>query len=841
MRLRRLAPGAALLALVTQLSCSSDAPERVGRDIEIRVDTQGISHVYALSDEGAMTGAGYAMARDRLFQMEVNRRRARGTLCELFGHVKLKDDVGARAFRFSALGAADYTRMKRERPRDAQLLAAWAKGVNLRIDEIRSGRAPRPYGLGKGEGELDLVPEPWTPEDGAAVGKLLNFGLSSTLDSEVLASAVLALEPDFAAKYPLVMPAYDVFPLPKVATTKSLAAPPPALRALAGKKRPTVDRLGPLSVFGESLGSNNWAIAADRTDNGRPYVAGDPHQAFTSPIRLWPFHMSSAAAGGALDVIGFAFAGTPGVQLGHNAKVGWTATTAFADVMDLISVRLNEDGDKVLVGSAELALVEREEVIKIRGADGKFGEERVTLRDVPGRGILLPPNLLPVPPLLLGAKEILFLWTGFEPSIEGSAYLDMDRAKSVTEWEKAVDVIEVGAQNFIGADARDISYHVSLKLPDRGAPSSRPMPWRLLPGDDPSVLWSSVYLPADKLPREKNPARGYLATANTDPFGFTADGNVENDPYYYGAFFANGMRLTGIQSALEKLLSTGVKLTRADMEKLQADTKSAVADTLVPRLVEAWKKAATDPALAAWKDDAELGALVTRLEAWDRRMAKDSGDAVVALGVEWFAAKAILRPGLGDLLFEGIAEKSPPFIVGALKNVLDRRFEKADTLLPPGGADALLLAALADTRAWIKGRFGGVDPAKFSLGQLLAAEFPTTFGRKLEVGRTPIGGSFDTIDVAPAPFFQKDGDVFVPQKDLACTEMAMYRMVIGFDDDGTPRATVNFARGASEDPASRHFGDAHESWARGAHRPLWFKRAEVEANTEERYVLQRAD
>lgn len=825
-----------LLGLVAATACSKSEEGRLPPlgPVEIRVDTLGISHVYAQSDEGAMFGAGYAMARDRLFQMEVNRRRAQGRSAELFGSTKVKDDLAARAFRFMALGAADVARMRRERPKDAGLLDAWARGINARIAEVRSGKAPRPYGLGKGPDELDFVPEDWTAEDGASVGKLLGFGLSSTLDSEVLASAVLSLSPDFAARYPLVMPAYDVYPLP-VAKPASLAMPPASIRALAGKPRPDLDVMGPLSVFGEGQGSNNWAVAADRTDNGRPYLAGDPHQALTSPIRLWPLHMSSAS--GALDVVGFAFVGTPGVQLGHNAHVGWTATTAFADVMDLVGVDLNDDETKVLLGGGEFPVVTREESIKIRKADGSFGEEVATVREVPGKGVLLPPNVLPVPPVFLtSSREILLMWTGFAPTLEGSAYLAMDRARSVDEWEKAVDLIEVGAQNFVGADQKDISYHVALSLPDRGAPGSHPMPWRLLPGKSPDVLWTRGNLSPDKLPRLRAPKSGYLATANTDPFGFTADGNVENDPFYYGAFFANGMRLHAIQRSLDALLASGKKVTRTDMEALQRDTRSPMADVIVPRLTDAWKNAVTDPTLAKWKGRPELGRLVDRLGAWDRRMDRDSGDAVVALGLEWFAAKAVTQAGLGDLLFEGIAEKSPPFIVGALKNVLESRFDKADSFVPQG-RDALLLGALEQTQAWLVARFGGDDPTKFALRDLLAAEFPTAFGHGLEVGRTPIGGSFDTIDVAPAPFFEKKGSAFEPRKLLACTEMAMYRMVIGFDDDGTPRATFDFARGTSEDPKSPHFGDRQAEWAAAQHVPLWFRRADVEAHTEEKLSL----
>ncbi|MEO7092475.1 MAG: penicillin acylase family protein, partial [Polyangiales bacterium] len=375
----------------------------------------------------------------------------------------------------------------------------------------------------------------------------------------------------------------------------------------------------------------------------------------------------------------------------------------------------------------------------------------------------------------------------------------------------------------------------------RGPPASHPMPWRLLPGTSPDVLWSRGNVAPERLPRVRAPASGYLATANTDPFGYTADGDVENDPFYYGAFFANGMRLASIQRSLDTLLGSGAKVTRTDMENLQRDTHSPMADVIVPKLAEAWKNAQTDPALAKWKDDVELAKLVERLTAWDRSMTPASGDAVVALGLEWFAAKAVTRPGLGDLLFDGIAEKSPPFIIGALRNVLDARFVQADALLPPGGRDALLLSSLSETRDWVVSRFGSSDPSTFALRELLAAEFPTPFGGKLDVGRTPIGGSFDTIDVAPAPFFEKKAGAFVPRHDLACTEMAMYRMVIGFEEDGTPRATFDFARGAREDPSDPHFGDRQPEWASAAHVPLYFHRDEVEAHTEEIVVLRGAD
>jgi penicillin amidase len=198
------------LPLAVMASCTYDDTTglRSGalprEDVRLVVDRYGITHVYATDDADAFYGAGYAMARDRLFQMELGRRRAKGTLAEVLGPTHVKDDIGARTLGFLSLGVADLARARAEHPEDARMLDAWVAGVNARIAEVRSGKAPRPYGLGPGE--LDFVPDDWKPEEPEAIAKVLSFGLSSSLDAEILATLLLRLAPDFASRYPLVRP-----------------------------------------------------------------------------------------------------------------------------------------------------------------------------------------------------------------------------------------------------------------------------------------------------------------------------------------------------------------------------------------------------------------------------------------------------------------------------------------------------------------------------------------------------------------------------------------------------------------------------------------------------------
>jgi penicillin amidase len=849
--LKALAP--ALLFGLGALAACSDAEEKSPfprSEVRLVTDAYGITHVYAKNDADAFYGSGYAMARDRLFQMELYRRRANGTLAEVLGRPRFKDDVGARAFDFAKLGRQDRKRMESERPSETELFRAWVAGVNARIAEVRSGEVPLPYGFR--DSELGFKPELWSADDPFMVAKLLAFGLSNSLDVDLLATAMLKLAPEVVSKLPILMPAYEVFTTREV----DLRTPPAEGQPTAAKVLPAPPPLPPVTKANVDLGtlpkwsfiaeeafSNNWGITGAHTDNGRPYIAGDPHQPVSSPQRFWPFHMSSVEGEGTLDVIGFAFPGTPTVQLGHNAYVGWTATTNQADAMDIWEVSVDPEGGTVRVGGEDKPFKLRKETIKIRREGAKFGEndeKEVELRDVPDYGILLPDDLLPVPRIVLTSKDaILFNWTGFRPTLEGSAYLAMDRAKNIEEFERAADILDVGAQNFIAADKDQISYYVHASIPDRGNPSERPMPWHVMNGDDARTFWTRGELGADKMPRKRNPARGYLASANNDPWGFTADGNVENDPFYFGAFFSQGFRSFRIEQQLQRILddaqAKSTKVTRQTMEKLQADAESPLAHTLVPMILQARAALETDAKLEAYRSRDDLKQLVAALERWDRRMTRDQAAPVVLTGVQWFAVKRVFGDALPRELFEAIAERSPPFLLGQLRNVLEGRFQGAETFVKDG-RNALLFAALDDTAKWLTTRFGSADPSTFKFGDIAFTNFTNDAGGDLNAAPTPTDGAPDTINVAEFAFFEGGK----PVQNWSSQRTGLYRMVIGFDAEGRVESTFTFARGASGEPGTKHFDDLHTRWVNVEHLPTPFKKDDVTAKAEGEKVLPAA-
>lgn len=832
---------ALLLTLLGSPGCSpgDDAqPYRPEKDAEVIIDPMGIPHIYAASDADALFASGYMMARMRPLQLELVRRQAQGRLAELLGPRRLRDDLAARALNFPALGRENHARLLRERPGDALLLDAFVSGINRYFLQVRQGEVPRPVGFRPEE--LDALPELWTADDPYIVGKLLSFGMSSSLDYEVLATAMMRLAPRLFADLPLSMPTRPAFIVPAEGrpasdreTARETPQPPPVDEAL---RREALAALSRYERVVPDLGSNNWAVSGKHTEDGRPLLAGDPHQPLSVPLRFFAQHIDSQSHGGSLDVIGFAFAGAPGVQLGHNRRVAWTATTNFADVMDFWDVSFTDDGEAVVLGSTPRPAKARREVIRVRkvGLPVSEAEAReVSFTDVPGVGVLLPEELLPVPRALLAKGEVLLAWTGFAPSAEASTYLGLARAQDLAAWDEAARTLEVGAVNLIGADAASIRYRVHALVPDRGDPGARPLPFHILDGKDGRTAWTGAMLGEDRLPAAAEPAQGFLSSANNDPWGFTADGHPERAPFYYGYFYDPGDRAARIEGQLRALVARG-KVRREDMVALQNDAYITAAEDLLPPLQLALSQIDTDPALRAYRGRQELRALGERLRAWDRQMRRASPDAVVFFAFLHFAARRALEPALGAALYTlFVAEPSYP--VKFLRFAVLGSYPGAEALLGQS-RNEVLVGGLADAAAWLARRFGGVEAARYAWKDVHGARFDHVLGGALSLGVVPVDGSIGTVNVSATTMFDGQGEAL---DRFAAEDGPLYRMVVGFGADGAPQALLNFPAGNDADPQGRHYRDQMSAWQEGRPAPLPFRRAEVEAAAEERLRIPR--
>lgn len=843
----KYAPTLALLCLAL---CACDSGQQaplteptfpgLTADVEVVIDDRGIPHIYGATDADVLYASGYQMATDRLFQMDLIRRRALGKLAEVFGGDRRDDDETARLFGFARWGLEDAHRMQRDSPADYALTVAWTAGLNARIDEVRRGAAPLPYGFGPSE--LDYQPEPWTVADGFAIGKMLAFANSNSLEREVLASVLERDFPTVSASVEIIRPLFDAYPIPPEDRPAPLSAPlPPVARPTPPVHVAPADlrsalstlhsRLAPFTV----LGSNNWAVSGRFTANGRPLIANDPHQPLQSPSVMYMQHLNSTERGsGSLDVIGWSFAGTPGVQLGHNQHIHWAATTNFADVMDVWDVSTTPDGAQAQVGTTMEPIVARDELIKIRapGMPAGVGTDfHYTVSEVPGRGVLLPRNIVPIPVGRPG-RLLLFQWAGFRGTNEARCFLTLDRAQNIDDFERAVDLMEVGGFNFVGADANQIAYRVHVLVPDRGPPAGRPDPWKLLDGDDASTLWTGAWLPPEKLPHSRAPVQGWIATANNDPYGFTGNGRTDDDPWYYGAFYTPGARGKRIEDELTRLAARG-SISVADMQALQVDTHSTVADLLLPLLEAAHGRVGTDASLAEFMGRTDLDDLVTRLTAWDRRMERDSADAVVFHGFIHFLAARVLGDDL-DFIFDLALQASSVYVLKIAALAMTGVYPHGDGVLQEG-RDVLAMRALSDAAEWITTKFGGLEATRYRWGDVHGTAFENSFGGMLDGGWVSTDGGEDTVNVSGSRFFNSSG----VRPRFESHDGPVFRVVTSFADDGTPESVANTVRGESADPASPHFADETSNWLEDVYTPVAYRRAEVDAATERSYTLTK--
>ncbi|HEX2373906.1 MAG TPA: penicillin acylase family protein, partial [Actinomycetota bacterium] len=325
-----------------------DGPARVDRD------ANGIAHIRAGTRHDLFFLQGWAHAQDRLFQMDVRRRQADGTLAELLGPAALPTDVQLRAIGLHRAAARSLPALSE----DARaVLAAYADGVNAWV--AAQSQLPPEYGA------LSLTRvRPWTALDSVAVGKLQAFGLSFDLDIELTTALLGYQQAGQAAGFDGTALFFEDMwrsePFTDAATV------PDASRAVAAEAATAAggsagQRLGAAGAAGERLaaagrlaeryaalaakvpllrqalrrdrdqtGSNQWAVSGRLAAGGHPLLANDPHLALDAPSTFYPVHLQA----GPTDAIGSGFAGAPGVIVGNNRFISWGATVNPMDVTD---------------------------------------------------------------------------------------------------------------------------------------------------------------------------------------------------------------------------------------------------------------------------------------------------------------------------------------------------------------------------------------------------------------------------------------------------------------------------------------------------------------------------
>ncbi len=707
-----------VLGLLFLVACGDDGPsgpyddlpvdERIsgtGVDSPIDVvrDIHGVPHVRARSIGDLAYGQGYVMASDRIQQMDLFRHFASGRISELFGALdpgQIDGDLDMRMHRFEANAQASWEQIEASSdPADQELavfLQRFSDGVNRYLEELRDGdRALDPVVLTFFD---PARTRDWTPVDSLVIGRLQAYSLSySTLEldfTDIYERAIAEFDQSANADRLRRAGAYfDLVRLQPIDTTSTTdgfptgAAASPAPR---GAARPHVPpallaraQHAMTSIASKLLdtrnGSNNWVVGPDLAGAGTTLLANDPHLQLASPSIFYACHLTMVGDD-PFDVEGITFPGIPGIILGHNQHVAWGATTVNHDVTDFYAEDVHPcaagGGDCVTFDGGEVELETWDEQIDI-GALGTITSTRtVTYERVPHHGPIIPEILDGELVPREDGPAISVRYTGHEPTFELAAFQGLWRASTVEEGQAAFARFGFGAQNWVLTDDQGhIGWTTQAHVPwrDEGCFTFDPenpdqggvAPWWVLPADG-SCEWDG-YMEAEYLPQEIDPARGFIATANNDPVGASADGNPINEGVvgdhrlYVGyADYDEGYRVGRITRRLEGAAEDGT-LDADTMKSIQADAYSNMGAALTPHLIAAIDALLEEiaasgthanlTAFAASLDTARRGRITTArdlLDGWTfDTPADESNDSAATVVFNVWAGKLIERL-LGD-------------------------------------------------------------------------------------------------------------------------------------------------------------------------------------------------
>lgn len=627
-------------------------------------DANGIAHVRAGNEHDLAFLSGWVQAEDRLFQMDVNRRQPSGTLAELLGAAALPGDVQARTIGLRRAAERSLPVLSAQSRRD---LEAFADGVNAWV-------AAHPQ-LTPEYGALKLTTfEPWTPLDTVAVAKAITFGLSFDLDINptiaylhyAATGQALGFDGDalFRQDTNRSAPFAQAATVPDATAGKVAAsAQAAASGALSGKGlgaetlrlaerwRRQLEHAHPLVTqrlyAGEPAGSNEFGIAASLSASHNPMIANDPHLSLGLPSTFYPVHLTA----GPLDVAGNTFAGTPLVIVGHNKHIMWGATVNPMDVTDTYQERVVADPTSpsglstIYLGNKEHVLA-APETYRVNSLGG--GVVPVPPRpDIPPATLIVPRRnngpivSIDMPTDTRDGSALSVQYTGFSPTREVDTFRLWDGAKNLSDFRTGLQFFDVGSQNWAYADDRGhLAYFTSAEMPLRedlqaGKVNGSP-PWLIRNGQGgnewlprtttyPGQALPYQILPPQEMPHVVDPPSGFFVNANNDPVGTTFD----NDPLnqlrpgggiYYLNVGYDGLRAPRITEMVRAAISSGRKLTTADLAAMQADVTLIDAEALVPYLLAAQAHATAagaDPALAALAADPRVAEAIGRLRGWD--------------------------------------------------------------------------------------------------------------------------------------------------------------------------------------------------------------------------------
>lgn len=785
--------------------------------VEIIVDPWGLPHIRAANESDLFFAQGYYVARDRLFQLELWRRRATGTAAAMLGPRQLDADIGARLLRYRGDMQRELRHYHRRGP---QIIGNFVRGINARIDQVLADPDLLPLELRL----LDLTPGHWTPEVVVSrhqglvrnVRQELSLGRAVSLASpEQLAELVWFHpgRPDLTLDEKIdgqrlreneILKLYDAARAPIRFRPEDV---PQQWRAgddhednQAAKAASELAALADSDTWhsgGETnwrdIGSNNWVVGPERTIDGGTFLANDPHRVLQAPSLRYFAHLVAPG----WNVIGGGEPTLPGVSIGHNGFGAWGLTVFAIDCEDLYVYETHpDDPHRYRYGAGWEAMRVEREAITVRGEDQPRQVELKFTR----HGPVLYEDVEHQTAYALRAGWL-------EPG--GAPYLASLRMNQATDWESFRDACSfshIPGENMVWADAEGNIGWQAVGIAPRRPNWDGLVP---VPGDG-RFEWDG-YLPIHQLPNVLNPAKGFWNTSNENlvPPGYPHRRSV-------GWTWADPFRGARVQ----EVLGAGRKLSMTDMMSLQQDELSLPARMLLPLLP-----------VDQLRDPAALLA-AEQLSNWDFVLSHDSVAAGIYIAWQRELASRLRRRLVAEPLRPYIGSLAMHQMIQSLL-APDARFAEAPGGDPLAGRDRLIVEAFEaavqslaerlgpDMSHW---HYGQQDYKHATIRHPLGRAVRQELRQQLEVGPAPRGGDSYTVNNTGGGNNQSSGGSF--------------RVLIDTGNWDSSLATNSPGQGG--DPEGPHYRDLFEAWANGRYFPLLYSWDRLDAVASQRLQLTPA-
>jgi len=570
--------------------------------VTVRYDERGVPHIRADNETDLYRALGYVHAQDRLFQMEVLRRLARGELAEVLGPKLLDTDKLMRSLRIRERAETYLANLDKQSP-SFIAMQAYLDGINQYQD---SHAKPVEFDV------LGIPKRPFTAQDTISIAGYMAYSFAAAFRTEPLLTFVRdQLGPEYLNIFDLDWQPKGVL---NGTGTPLASADWKDLNALA--------RLSEQALADNGLpqfeGSNAWVVAGSRTQSGKPLLAGDPHIRFSAPSVWYEAQLSAPG----FELYGHYQALMPFASLGMNSDFGWSITMFQNDDLDLIAEKVNPDNpNQVWYRGKWVDMTTSEQQIAVKG------QAPVTL-------VLRQSPHGPIVNDALGSgagKTPIAMWWAFlesqNPILEG--FYQLNRADTLAKARSASAKIQAPGLNVVWANAKgDIGWWAAAQLPKR---PTGVRPWFILDGSTAEADKDGFY-PFTANPQEENPARGYIVSANFQPVSPTG---MEIPGYYNLA--DRGQQLN------RQLSDKAVKWDLENSQKLQLGTTTAYGPRLLAPLLPVLREVVSDPA--------ELK-LVEQLAQWQGDYPLDSTSATLFNQLLFNLADATMRDELGNDFFE---------------------------------------------------------------------------------------------------------------------------------------------------------------------------------------------